>query len=180
MRTGTARTGREILDGGGEGKLNAQEAIAEVRSLAQRIAQIPPLSKKERKAVWQRADVSVEVMGASINIIAADDTVAQALKMPADEVLGLVLEANAWDAFVVELRGLMQGVSDANLLRRERIAILATQAYNIGRQLARDPANDGLQEHLDAVRRLKRLGRRRRRAAAAEEAVDPAADEGKE
>jgi hypothetical protein len=175
MKTSTGKTGREALEPADGDMLTAQEATAELRVLRQRIVQVTTLSKKERKAIWQRGDISIPVTQASITIIDANETVAQALKTPAADVRTLIEEADYWDAFVVELRGLMQGVSDANLVRRERIAILAAQAYAIGLQLARDPANEGLQQHLDAVRRLKRLGRRRRRSAAAEEAVEPAA-----
>src|SRR5260221_10298361 len=157
MKTDTERTARE-LDAAGGDMLSAQEATAEVRALRQRIVQVATLSKKQRKAIWQRGDMSIPITQASITIIDANETVAQALKMPAEDARSLIEEADYWDAFVVELRGLMQGVSDANLIRRERIAILAAQAYAIGRQLARDPANEGLQEHLEAVRRLKRLG----------------------
>jgi hypothetical protein len=175
MKIGTRRTGREALDAAGEDMLDAQEASDELRALRRRIPQVPALSKKERKAIWQRGDVSIPVTQASINIIAANDTIAETLKMPAEDVRSMVLEADFWDGFIVELRGLLEGVSDANLIRRERIAVLTAQAYAIARQLVLDPEHVELREHIDGVRRLKRLGRRRRRSAAAEEAVEPAA-----
>ena len=180
MKIGTRRTGQEALDAAGEDMLDAQEASAELRALRQRIPQVPALSKKERKAVWQRGDVSIPVTQASINIIAANDTVAQALKIPAEDVRSMVLEADLWDGFIVDLRGLLEGVSDANLIRRERIAILTAQAYAIARQLVLDPEHDELREHIDGVRRLKRLGRRRKRSAKAGDAAEPAASEGDE
>jgi hypothetical protein len=175
MKTGTGRMGREILDAVDEDMLDAREASAELRVLRQRIPQVPALSKKERKAIWQRGDVSVPVTQASINIITANETVAQTLKIPAEEIRSMLLEANSWDGFIVELRGLLEGVSDANLIRRERIAILTAQAYNIARELVRDPEHDELREHVDGIRRLKRLGRRRKRAAATAEGAAEAA-----
>jgi hypothetical protein len=36
---------------------------------------------------------------------------------------------------------MLNGVAGANLVRRQRIALIAGQAFNIGTQLARDPAN---------------------------------------
>ncbi len=171
MKTGTGRIGRQILNAVDEEMLDAQGAAEALQALRQRIPQVPALSKKERKAIWQRGDVPIPVTQASINIIAANDTVAEALKMPADDVRSMVLEADHWDGFINDVRGLLEGVSDANLIRRERIAILTAQAYNIARQLVRDPEHDELQQHVAEVRRLKHLGRRQKRTAAAEEAV---------
>ena len=179
MKTGTGRMGREILNAADEEMLDAQQASTELRALQQRIPQVPALSKKERKAIWQRGDVSIAVTQASISIMDTNETVVEALKMPAEDVRSMVLEADFWDGFIIELRGLLEGVSDANLLRRERIAILTAQAYNIARQLVRDPEHDGLQEHIAEVRRLKRLGRRKRRAAATPEgSVEPPSGDG--
>jgi hypothetical protein len=180
MKTGTGRIGHEILDSVDEAMLDAQEAITELQALRNRIPNVPALSKKERKAIWQRADISIPETQASINIIVADDTVAQTLKIQGEEVRALVQEADLWDAFVTEARGLLEGVSDANLLRRERIAIITARAYHIARQLVRDPEHHELREHIDVVRRLKRLGRRRRRAAQAEEEAEPASGDGEE
>jgi len=178
MKTGTGRQGREILDAVDEDMLDQQEATSELVTLRKRIPTVPTLSKKERKAIWQRGDVSSEETQASINIIVANDAVAQALKISGDEVRAMVQEANFWDGFVTEARGLLEGVSDANLIRRERIAVLGARAYHIAQQLVRDPEHDGLREHIDGVRRLKRLGRRRKRTAAAEEAAaEPPASE---
>src|SRR5258708_38069847 len=91
MKTGTGRIGRQILDAVNEEMLDAQGAAAALRALQQRIPQVPALSKKERKAIWQRGDVSIAVTQASITIIDANDTVAEALNMPADDVRSLVL-----------------------------------------------------------------------------------------
>jgi hypothetical protein len=59
---------------------------------------------------------------------------------------------------------MLNGVSGANLLRRLRIDLIAAQAYTIGSQLARDPANAILLPHVEEIKRLKRVSRRRKAA----------------
>jgi hypothetical protein len=53
-----------------------------------------------------------------------------------------------WDAVENELKATLSGVSGANLIRRQKIAIIAAQAYGIGKQLARVPQNADLLPHV--------------------------------
>jgi hypothetical protein len=74
---------------------------------------------------------------------------------PAGDVRRLSDEANRWLVADGELRAMLNGVAGANLIRRQRIALIAGQAFNIGTQLTRDPANAVLVPHLEEVKRLK-------------------------
>lgn len=85
---------------------------------------------------------------------------------PADDVRRLSDEANRWLVAEAELRAMLNGVAGANLIRRQRIALIAGQAFNIGTQLARDPANAVLVPHLEEVKRLKSIERRKHAAPA--------------
>ena len=69
---------------------------------------------------------------------------------------------------------MLNGVAGANLVRRQRIALIAGQAFNIGAQLARDPANAVLKPHLDEVKRLKSFKRRKKAAQAPGTPASPA------
>ena len=69
---------------------------------------------------------------------------------------------------------MLNGVAGANLIRRERIALIAGQAFNIGTQLARDPANAVLVPHLEEVKRLKSIKRRKHAAPAPPTPASPA------
>ncbi len=60
-----------------------------------------------------------------------------------------------------ELRTMLSGVAGANLVRRQRVALIAAQAYGISTQLARDPANAVLVPHVQEIKRLKGFARRR-------------------
>jgi hypothetical protein len=50
---------------------------------------------------------------------------------------------------------MLNGVSGANLIRRQRIALITAQAFTIGSQLDRDPANAVLVPHVQEIKRLK-------------------------
>jgi hypothetical protein len=71
---------------------------------------------------------------------------------------------------------MLNGIAGANLVRRQRIALITEQAYSIGSQLARDPAHAVLVPHVQEVKRLKRSAARRKKPAQAPapEAPSPA------
>ncbi len=71
-------------------------------------------------------------------------------------------EANRWTAVEDELRTMLNGVSSSNLIRRQQISLVATQAATIGAQLARDPANAILVPHMQEIKRLKSFTRRKK------------------
>ena len=92
------------------------------------------------------------------------DNVSQAAGQPSDRVYQLCDESNRWTAVEDELRGMLNGVAGANLIRRQRIALITAQAYTIGSQLARDPANAVLVPHVEEIKRLKSFARRKKAA----------------
>jgi hypothetical protein len=71
-----------------------------------------------------------------------------------------------WDAVVDEARAFLKSIEGSTLNRRQRLTIIATQAYAIGTQLAKDPAKAVLLPHIEEVKRLKGVSRRRKPAPA--------------
>ena len=139
------------------------EAVVELlRALRAQLGEVTPLTKAERRLLLRQAKTTNPVLQASINMIGAHDQVSLAVAQPADGVRRLYDEANRWTAVEDELRALLEGVAGANLVRRQRITLIAGQAYNIGTQLARDPANAVLRPHVEEIKRLKRSARRRK------------------
>jgi hypothetical protein len=69
---------------------------------------------------------------------------------------------------------MLNGVSGANLIRRQRIALITSQAYTCGSQLARDPANAVLVPHVEEIKRLKSFARRKKTAQAPSTPQSPA------
>jgi len=102
------------------------------------------------------------------------DNVSQATGQPAGGVHQLCDEANRWTAVEDEPRTMLNGVSGANLVRRQRIALITEEALTIRAQLARDPANAVLVPHVLEIKRLKSFSRRKKSAQAPGTPTSPA------
>ena len=145
----------------------APEAVVDVlRTTRAQIGDVTPLTAEQRRTLRGRSRTSNPILQASINVIGAHDKVAQAVGQPAGGVRQLYDEANRWTAVEDELRMMLNGVSGANLIRRQHIALITAQAYSIGSQLARDPANAVLVPHVEEIKRLKSFARRKKAAQA--------------
>ena len=142
--------------------LDPAAVVEQLRAIRAQIGEVTPLTTAERQMLRRRSKTSNPVLQASINMIGAHDQVSLAVAQPADGVRRLYEEANRWTAVEDELRTMLEGVAGANLVRRRRVALIAGQAYNIGTQLARDPANAVLLPHVEEIKRLKRVTRRKK------------------
>jgi hypothetical protein len=141
------------------------EAIVDgLRAMRAQLGEVTPLTPQQRIELRNRARTSNPILQASINVIGALDNVSQALGQPAGTVRQLYEEANRWTAVEDELRMMLSGVAGANLVRRQRVTLVAAQAYSIGAQLARDPAHAVLLPHVQEIRRLKSFTRRKKAA----------------
>jgi hypothetical protein len=146
--------------------LTPEEVVDGLRAMSAQIGEVTPLTPQQRIDLRNRTKTSNAILQASINVIGALDNVSQALGQPAGNVRQLYEEANRWTAVEDELRTMLNGVAGANLVRRQRVALLAAQAYSIGTQLARDPAHAVLVPHVQEIRRLKSFKRRKKPAQA--------------
>jgi len=146
--------------------LAPEVVVEQLRVMRGQIGEVSPLTPDQRKTLRNHARTTNAILQASINVIGALDNVAQAVGQPADNVRQLYDEANRWTAVEDELRGMLNGVAGANLIRRERVALVTAQAFSIGVQLARDPANAILVPHVLEIKRLKSINRRKKGAQA--------------
>jgi hypothetical protein len=144
--------------------LSAEEIIDQLRAISMRMGEMAPLTAAQRRALRGRLRTPDPVVNASINVIDTLDNVSHAVGQPIETVRSLQDEAIRWSAVEQELRSMLNGVSGANLLRRFRIDLIAAQAYSIGTQLARDPANAILLPHVEEIKRMRRVSRRRKAA----------------
>ena len=143
--------------------LTAEAVIAQLRNMRSQIANVAPLSKEQRKLVQRRLRVlPPPVVEASISVIGSSDTVAQAVGQPLADVLQLQSDSVHWSLVADELRSFLKGIEGANLLRREQLAFIASQAYSFGSQLARNPINADLVPQVEEIKRLKTLSRRKK------------------
>lgn len=145
-------------------RLTPEAVVEQLRATRAQIGEVAPLTAAERQSLRNRTRTSNPVLQASINVIGALDIVEQAVGQPADEVRRLYEESNRWTAVEDELRTMLSGVSGANLIRRQRLAFVAAQAYSIGTRLARDPAYAVLLPHVQEIKRLKSFKHRKKAA----------------
>jgi hypothetical protein len=146
-------------------RLTAEEVIAQLRTLRSQIEPVAPLSKEQRRLIKQRLRVQPKpVVDASINVIGVLDNVSQAIGQPLDGVRRLQDDSLRWDAVAEEARAFLKVIEGTNLNRSQQLALIATQAYTIGSQLAKDPDKAVLVPHLEEVKRLKGVSRRRKPA----------------
>jgi hypothetical protein len=154
--------------------LSAEAVIAQLRTMESQIADVAPLSKEQRTLVKQRLRMQTKtVVEASINVIGVLDNVSQAIGQPLDEVRQLQDDTIRWEAAADQARAFLKGIEGANLNRRQRLALIATQAYAIGSQLAKDPAKAVLLPHVEEVKRLKGISRRKKAAQAPQTPAPP-------
>lgn len=99
-----------------------------------------------------------EILQATIGVIGSSDLVQQSVGQ-AEDARALLDESNRWMDVEGELRTMLEGIAGANVIRRQRLALLASRAYGIGNQLARDPEHEMLKPRLAEIKRLKKLAR---------------------
>ena len=131
-------------------KLSPEAVISELRTLRSQIEDVAPLTQAQRNLVKQRLRTHPKpVIEASINVIGVLDNVSQAIGQPLDEVRQLQDDTIRWEAAADQARAFLKGIEGANFVRRQRLSLIATQAYSIGTQLAKDPAKAVLLPHVE-------------------------------
>ena len=144
-------------------KLTPEAVIEQLRTMRSQIDEVSPLSREQRKLVKQRLRIQPKpIVEASINVIGVLENVSQAIGQPLGEIRQLQDDSLRWDAVADEARAFLKGIEGANLNRHQRLALIGTQAYAIGSQLAKDPARAVLVPHVEEVKRLKAASRRKK------------------
>jgi len=146
--------------------LTPEQVVVQLRALQAQLGEITPLTSAQRKTLGEQSRMSEQVVQASLHVLGAADIITQAVGMPAEEVQSMIHEANRWSAVEGELQATLNGVSGTNLIRRQRIALVAVRAFLIGKQLARSSEHASLVPHLEEVKRLRSITRRKKRGAA--------------
>ncbi|HEX3580588.1 MAG TPA: hypothetical protein VH087_02420 [Thermoanaerobaculia bacterium] len=143
-----------------------QEVVDQLRAIRARIADVTPLTAAQREAVRGLTRiVTNEILQASITAIASAGLVQQAVGQQPDDVRALYDESNRWNEAEGELRTILNGIAGANLIRRQRLALIIKQAYGVSAQLANDPVHAQLVPQVEEIKRLKRLARGKKKSA---------------
>lgn len=141
--------------------LGADELIAQVRAMRARIPNYAPLTTAEKKARVPVASLHPDFVVGSIQITGASEKLQQVSGQDQSALLKDASDDVPWTIAEEELRGLLNGVTATNLVRRHRLGTAALVAYGFGRQMIRLPENADLIPHVEKLQRLRRLGRRK-------------------
>jgi hypothetical protein len=146
--------------------LDPEVVIEQLRSIRSQLAEVKQLSPAQKRALREQSRKQTDViLASSINVIGVLDNVAQAIGQKPEDVRQLQVDWNRWTAVSDELRGLLNGVEGANLVRRQQLILIAQQAVAIATQLARNPANEVLVPHITELKHLRKLSNRKKKPA---------------
>lgn len=149
-----------------EPKLTPDEAIEHLRALRSRIPDFVQLpNTRSTREIRRKARINVEFAREAFGVVGASDVVQGVIGNSPDELHQAEDEMARWTAVESELHALLRGVSAANVIRRERLAQAALQAYNVSSQLVKQDEYAFLLPHVERMRRLPKFGRRRARGA---------------
>jgi hypothetical protein len=144
--------------------LEPEVVVDQLRAIRDHIAEVTPLTVEQKRAVRNiTGRVTDEILQESINVIGAADLVEQSVGQPPADVRALQDQANRWTAVESELRTMLSAIAGANLIRRQRLALIAGRAYDVGVALAKDPDHVILVPHVQEIKRLKRIARGRKK-----------------
>ena len=143
----------------------APEVIVEqLRAISSQIPEAVPLTPDQRETVrnHSRTAKNGEILQTTISMVGTTDVISNAVGHDADGVRQLCDDSNRWAVVEDEVRALLNGISSANLVRRQQLAAIADTAYGVGLQLVRNPEHAALVPHVLEIKRLKSLGRRKK------------------
>ena len=141
-----------------------EELIEQLRAIRAHIPDYVQLTIADAATLRTVAHVSPQFLHASVNSVGASQPLQAALGRNPEELRQEEDSLTRWSAVEDELRATLQGVISANLTRRHRLGLTALQAYQISRQLVRQPGNRDLLPHVEEMRRLMTFGKRRKAA----------------
>jgi hypothetical protein len=147
-------------ESGNEGSITAEDLLAQLRVLRDRIPEYAQKSAAEVQALAAASAVDPAFANASVNAIGASPALQTALEITPAECQQISSDAARWSAIEDELRAMHQGVKNANLTRRHRVGVVALQAYSMTRQLLRNPKHADLGPHYAEMKRHNRFGKK--------------------
>jgi len=163
----TQLSGKQVqsADGPLPTSMTPEQLVEQLRALRQSVPDVEPLTDQERAIARQQSRLgrSAEAVQESINVIGASDLVTNGLGMTPADAQQFLADNGRWSVVEAELRAFLNGMSDANLIRRQRTAIIAAKAYGIAKEVARD--NPDVRPQVKHIQRLRSLARRKRAAA---------------
>ena len=146
--------------------LTPEAIVEQLRAIQGQVPDATPMTTDQRNMLrtLARTAKNGEILQTTISMVGTTDLISSAVGHDADGVRQLCDDSNRWAVVEDELRSLLNGVSSANLVRRQQLAAIADTAYGVGTQLVRYPEHAALVPHVQEIKRLKSLGRRKKPA----------------
>jgi predicted GTPase len=138
-----------------------EQLVEQLRALAETFSEGAPLTPAEKRKVRQLSGVSNAVVQAQINLFDVHERVGSAVGAVSADVRQMADESNRWTAVEDQLKRMFQSVYGANLVRRQKLAIIGAQASLVGQALAKNPEFGEIRTQMQEIRRVKRLARRK-------------------
>ena len=145
-------------------QLTPEAVVEQLRAIRSQIGDITPITQKQKDVLRSIASTPQEIVESTINMLDFSMPVQQVLGKPSADVRDLQQTTSRWTAVEDELNSLYAAVSGANFVRRHQLALISAQAYLIGTQLVRDPANAELLPHVTEIKKMRAIARGRKKA----------------
>ena len=144
--------------------LTPEAIVEQLRAIESQIPDAVPMTTPQRTMlrIQGRTAKNGEILQTTISMVGTTDVISNAVGHDADGVRQLCDDWNRWAVVEDQLRALFNGVSSANLVRRQQLAAIADTAYGVGQKLSRYPGHADLVPHVAEIKRLKNLGRRKK------------------
>jgi hypothetical protein len=144
--------------------LTPEAIVEQLRAISSQVPEASPMTADQRKALRDqgRTARNGEILQTTISLVGTTDIISNAVGQDADGVRQLCDTWNRWAVVEDVLRSLLNGVSSANLVRREQLAAIADTAYGVGSKLARYPGHAAVVPHVAEIKRLKNAGSRKK------------------
>jgi hypothetical protein len=142
--------------------LTPDQVIEQIHALGASIPEVAAVSSKERRLAQAATRLPAEVLQAQIDFLGVSDVVQGAVEHGVDEARQMIADDERWMGVERELKILLDGITGANLRRRQKLHAIAGQAYSIGTSLSKTPLHAELAGRVKEVRRLRRAARRKK------------------
>jgi hypothetical protein len=143
--------------------ISPEELVAELRRLRARIPEYQQLTGREAQGKVRVAYLDPEFIDIGVNAIGAYDGPPSLIGVDAEELRGELSNSDRWTGPQHELKAMLDGVSSANLARRNRIGTTILAAYEIFQRLITLGEHPELIPFVEAMRRAYRTGSGRKK-----------------
>jgi hypothetical protein len=145
-------------------RMSPAEMVAALEQFEARIPDFGHLTNDQIIALRRVATLDPDWVDLAVIAVGASPTVEVVLGETYDALRNEIDDIYRWGQVEQQLRGMLKGIMNANLVRRHRVGLKALQAYGIIRQLIRQPEHrNELLSHYEKLKQMNKLGKRKKK-----------------